>query len=155
MYQKARILVVDDDKSIRIVFKVNLEGKGYIVHTAGTAREAIRKIGRIYFNIILIDIRLPDMEGNELLETIEEKYPRTVKLIITGFPTMKSAIEAANKGADGYMVKPVNMEELISTIEKHREKQRKTQKEDENKLHTFIDDRNRELKNQMKFYAPI
>lgn len=155
MYQKARILVVDDDKGIRIVFKVNLEDKGYIVDTAGTGKEAIKKMNKNFFNMVLIDIRLPDMEGTELLGVVEERYPRMVKLIVTGFPTLKNAIKAVNNGTDGYIVKPVNMEEFISTIEKHLERQMKAQKESEEKLSEFIEARNKELKNQMKFYAPI
>ncbi len=155
MRNKARILVVDDDESIRTVLKVNLEDKGYIVDTAENGREALKKIEDRFFNIALIDIRLPDIEGIEVLEKIEMRFPGTIKLIVTGFPTLKNAIEAVNKGADGYILKPVNMEELLEIIKEHLERQQREEEFSEEKVTEFIEMRARELKSQMKFYAPI
>lgn len=155
MRNNIRILVVDDDESIRTVLKVNLEDKGYIVDTAENGSEAFKKIGEKFFNIALIDIRLPDIDGIEFLEKIEKRFPRTIKLIVTGFPTLKNAIDAVNKGADGYILKPVNMEDLLEIIKEHLERQKRDEEFSEEQVTEFIEMRARELKSQMKFYEPI
>lgn len=155
MRNNIRILVVDDDESIRTVLKVNLEDKGYIVDTAENGSEAFKKIDEKFFNIALIDIRLPDIDGIEFLEKIEKRFPRTIKLIVTGFPTLKNAIDAVNKGADGYILKPVNMEDLLEIIKEHLERQKRDEEFSEEQVTEFIEMRARELKSQMKFYEPI
>jgi len=75
MSARPRILVVDDDEGIRTVFKLNLKKQGYSVDTAENGGEALEKLGLRYFNISLIDIKLPDIEGTELLKTMNEMYP--------------------------------------------------------------------------------
>lgn len=151
---RARILVVDDDESIREVFKMNLETQGYIVETAATGKEAIDKISSEFYNLALIDIRLPDMDGIDVLSAIEDTNPMLIKIIVTGFPTRKNAINAVNKGADGYLLKPVNMDKLLEVVEKHLKKQRKYRELDREK--SELDEiSNRELKSQLRFYEPI
>lgn len=145
MVERARILVIDDDDSIRTVFKTILEEMGYFVDTAMTGKEAIEKMEAEYFNLALIDIKLPDMEGTALLDAAEESVPRMVKIIITGWPTLENAVEAVNRGADAYILKPVKIEELQKTIEKHLEKQREAQKYSEEKVYEFIKTRARKL----------
>lgn len=144
--RKARILVVDDDESIRTVFKINLERRGYSVETAGTGEEAIKKVKAGFYNLALIDIRLPDMEGTELLTALGPSVPEMVKIIVTGFPTMHNAVEAVNRGAHGYVLKPVDMEELIRLIEEHLERQRAERAYSEEKVSEFIETRARELR---------
>jgi len=118
MSEQARILVIDDDEVIRLVFKANLERQGYIVDIAESAEDALRMIEREFYNLALIDIHLPNMKGTEILGKIEQMQPSMVKLLITGQPTIDSAIEALNKRADGYIMKPVDMEELFVKIER-------------------------------------
>ena len=67
----------------------------------------------------LIDIKLPDMEGTELLHRLKEKQPHMVKIIITGFPTLENAMETVNEGANGYILKPFDVEKLLEMIRKH------------------------------------
>jgi two-component system response regulator PilR (NtrC family) len=155
MPHSARIIVVDDDESIRTVLKVNLEDKGYIVDTAKNGRRAIKKIEEKFYNLALIDIRLPDIEGIEVLEKFGERYPKMIKIIVTGFPSLENAIEAVNKGADGYILKPVNMEDLLKVVEEKLERQQRETEYSEEKVTEYIETRARELKSQMKFYAPI
>lgn len=155
MNGKARILVIDDDEGIRTVFKANLERMGYVVDVVDNGEDAIRKIEEEFYNLALIDIRLPKMEGTEILEVIDEKQPRMIKLIVTGYPTLENAIEALNKNADGYIVKPVNMDEFLSRIEELLERQRKNAKYSEEKVSEFISERVRELEVSQKFYEPI
>jgi len=155
MTKLPRILVVDDDENIRIVFKMNLEDRGYEVDSAANGQEALDKASRRFYNIALIDIKLPDMEGTALLDTFNEKLPKMKKIIVTGFPTIENAMKAVNEGADGYVLKPVKMEELIETIEEHLRKQREEEKYNERKVEEFIEARARELDTMTKYHRPI
>jgi DNA-binding NtrC family response regulator len=148
MGEHARILVVDDDESIRKAISTVLEEKGYSVDTAENGKEAIRKTNSKFFNLALIDIRLPDMEGTKLLTRIKETTPKMVKIILTGYPALQNAIEALNKGADAYLLKPVNMDTLLDTIDKHLNKQQEAKKLNEEKIAEFIEARVRELDNE-------
>ena len=155
MAKLPRILVVDDDENIRIVFKMNLENRGYEVDSAANGQEALDKASRRFYNIALIDIKLPDMEGTALLNTLNEKLPKMKKIIVTGFPTIENAMKAVNEGADGYILKPVKMEALIEIIEEHLSKQREEEKYSERKVEEFIEARARELDTMTKYHRPI
>jgi len=155
MAKLPRILVIDDDENIRTVFKMNLEDRGYEVDSAANGQEALDKASRRFYNIALIDIKLPDMEGTALLDTFNEKLPKMKKIIVTGFPTIENAMKAVNEGADGYILKPVKMEALIETIEEHLSKQREEEKYSERKVEEFIEARARELDTMTKYHRPI
>ena len=116
MDKHARILVVDDDETIRNTIKAILEDEGYLVDSAATGSEAVQKTKKTAYNVALLDIRLPDMEGVELLKLIKDTVPRTRKIMVTGYPSMQNAIAALNKNADAYLVKPVNIEKLLNTV---------------------------------------
>lgn len=146
MSEKARILVIDDDESVRKVLAVALADKGYTVETAEDGKEAIEKSKTNFFNLALVDIRLPDMEGAKLLTAMKETTPKMVHIILTGYPSLQNAIEAVNKGADGYIVKPVNMENLLTIVEEHLRKQREARKYSEEKVVEYIETRAKELK---------
>jgi len=150
-----RILVVDDDENIRTVFKMNLEDRGYEVDSAANGQEALDKTSRRFYNIALIDIKLPDMEGTALLNTLNERLPKMKKIIVTGFPTIENAMKAVNEGADGYILKPVKIEELFQIIEEHLSKQREEEKYSERKVEEFIEARARELDTMTKYHRPI
>jgi len=145
MAEPARILVVDDDESVRKVLATILEEKGYVVDTVENGKEAIEKSDAKFYNLALIDIRLPDMEGTKLLTAMKETVPKTVKIIITGYPTLQNAIEAVNEGADAYVVKPFNMDSVLNTIKEHLKKQQEAKKYSEQKVTEFIETRAREL----------
>jgi len=155
MAKLPRILVIDDDENIRTVFKMNLEDRGYEVDSAANGQEALDKASRRFYNIALIDIKLPDMEGTALLNAFNEKLPKMKKIIVTGFPTLENAMKAVNEGADGYILKPVRMEALIETIEEHLSKQREEEKYSERKVEEFIEARARELDTMTKYHKPI
>ena len=155
MAKRSRILVVDDDENIRIVFIMNLENRGYEVDSAANGQEALDKVSRRFYNIALIDIKLPDMEGTDLLNAFNEKRPKMKKIIVTGFPTLENAMKAVNEGADGYILKPVKIETLIETIEEHLSKQREEEKFNERKVEEFIEARARELDTMTKYHKPI
>ncbi len=112
---KKRILVIDDDVSILRVFKNILEKEGYLVETAETGKDALEKINNEKFDVCLVDVRLPDMDGTDLLLNMTNDS-RTIKIIITGFSTDEVGKKAADYGADDFLVKPVKAEELIATV---------------------------------------
>jgi len=143
--RKARILIVDDDENIRKTLSNILEEKGFVVDAARDGEEAILKSKANYYNLALIDIRLPDMEGTELLAKMNETIPKMVKIILTGYPSLENAIEAVNKGADGYIVKPIYPDKLHNIIEKQLEKQEESKRYTEEKVVEFIKTRAREL----------
>lgn len=140
-----RILIVDDDENIRKVLLAILEDKGYTVEPAGTAREAVEKSKRKFYNLALIDIRLPDMEGIELLTKMRDTTPKMRKVIITGYPTLQNAVDAVNKGADAYIVKPFNVEKVLETIDHQLRKQQEEKKYCQDKVAEFIEARVKEM----------
>ncbi len=126
MDEQLRILVIDDDESIRTTTAAILQNEGYTVDTAENGKEAIRKSNADLYSVALIDFRLPDMEGTELLTALKETTPKIVKIMITGYPTLQNAIECVNKHADAYFTKPVDYENLLSTIRKLIQKQQES-----------------------------
>ena len=121
--EKNRILVIDDDKGILRVFKTILENEGYIVQTAETGKEALEKLKKERFNVCLIDVRLPDMDGTEILKMANA--PDTVKIIVTGFSSDEVGKKAADLGADDFLVKPVKPEELLAAVKDRLEAQQR------------------------------
>jgi len=143
--EKKRVLVVDDDRVLLKSFKEVLELEGYLVDIAMTGREAIEKSEANFYNLALIDIRLADMEGTELLTRIRETTPKMVKIMITGYPSLESAKDSLNKGADGYIIKPVDITELLNMIRDRLSKQEEAKKYSEEKVKEYIETRAREL----------
>lgn len=141
----AKILIVDDDESIRNTVKIILEDEGYIVDLAGTGNEAIKMTQKMAYNVALLDIRLPDMEGVELLKLIKDNVPRTRKIMVTGYPSMQSAITALNKNADAYLVKPVDVEKLLNTVKDQLRQQEEEKTFSEMKVAEFIETRVKEI----------
>jgi DNA-binding NtrC family response regulator len=145
MYKHARILVIDDDESITNTMKAILEDEGYIVDLAATGREAIKRTEETAYNVALIDIRLPDMEGVELLRLMKDAVPRTRKIMMTGYPSMQNAVAALNKNADVYLIKPVDIEKLLSTLKEQLQLQENEREFSEQKVADFIETRVKEF----------
>jgi DNA-binding response OmpR family regulator len=135
---KSQILIVDDDESICKTLSVILQSEGYQTTTATTAKEALQKAKSQYFKLALLDIKLPDTKGTQLLTQLKEITPETIKIIITGYPSLKNAVEALNLGADSYIMKPLNPAELLKTIKNKLEKQKQTEKVTKEKLAGWI-----------------
>ncbi|MEM4700959.1 MAG: response regulator [Candidatus Bathyarchaeia archaeon] len=145
MVENARILIVDDDENIRKVLTTILEEEGYTVDEAENAKKAIDKTKRNVYNLALIDIRLPDMEGIELLTKMKDTVPKMRKIIITGYPTLQNAIEAVNRGADAYILKPFDMDKVLATIKDQLRKQEEEKRYSQEKVAEFIETRVKEL----------
>jgi two-component system response regulator HydG len=114
---KKTILVVDDDRSILRTFTRILQKSGYVVETAETGKEAIEKADSRHFDLALVDIRLPDMDGTDLLAKLKSQLQGTVKIMITGFPSLETGVKALDEGADAYLVKPVKPQDLLVLLE--------------------------------------
>jgi len=113
------ILVVDDDAAVRKSLSSILSQEGYSVEAVENGNHAIRISEKSRFDIALIDIKLPDMDGTELLSRLKENQPRMIMIVITGFPTLENAMETVNEGADGYILKPFDVQKLLEMIRKH------------------------------------
>jgi DNA-binding NtrC family response regulator len=148
MGENARILIVDDDESIRKVLSAILADEGYEVDTAGNGKEAIDKSNEKLYNLALIDIRLPDMEGVEILAKIKVTVPKMRKIIITGFPSLQNAVAALNKGADAYIMKPFDVENILTAIKEQLSKQQEEKKFTQDKVTEFIQTRCKELEEE-------
>jgi DNA-binding NtrC family response regulator len=140
-----RILIVDDDDTIRTTMKAILEDEGYEVDLAASGKEGITKSKETTYNIALLDIRLPDMEGIELLKLMKPAVPRTRKIMITGYPSTQNAIGALNKNADAYLIKPVDIEKLLNTIKEQLKLQQEEKIFSEQKVAEFIESRVKEI----------
>ena len=144
MAEKARILIVDDDENIRKTMKAILEDENYFVEIATNGKEAIQMSNEKMFNLALLDIRLPDMEGVELLKLMKEYVPRTRKIMVTGFPTIQNAVTAVNKKADAYLLKPVDVEKLLELVKEQLRFQEEEKEFSETKVAEFIEARIKE-----------
>jgi DNA-binding NtrC family response regulator len=148
MEKPSRILVIDDDENIRKVLQTILEDEGYIIDTAETAKIGIEKSQKGFYNLALIDVRLPDMEGIELLSKLRETKPKMRKIIVTGYPTLQNAVAAVNKGADAYVMKPFDVEKILQTIKEQLQTQAEEKKYSEAKIAEFIETRVKELETE-------
>ena len=116
MDEKKRILIVDDDggtcKSLGLIFG----GKGYAIETARTGRDALQKAEGRFYDAAFLDIKLPDMEGIELLEPLKKMHPDMVTIMVTAYATLENAMLALKKGASAYMIKPLNLDEVFAVL---------------------------------------
>ena len=142
--EKKSILIVDDDESVLKPIAGILRLEGYSVDTAKTGKEAIEKSNLRFYNLALIDIRLPDMEGTKLLTALRDTMPKMVKIIITGYPSPENAVEAVNKDADGYLIKPAKIDGLLEMVKARLEKQEEEVRYNEQRVKEFIETRAKE-----------
>jgi len=142
---KPSILIVEDDTNIRETLKTILQQKGYNTDTAKNGKEAIQKSKAQFFNLALLDIKLPDIEGTKLLTTMHKTLPKMMKIMITGYPSLENAVEALNQGADAYIIKPVKPEKLLALIEEKLEEQSQAEKMTQEKMTQWIKTRVRKL----------
>jgi len=143
--RNARILIVDDDENIRSTMQTILEDEGYLVDLAATGKEAVEMTQQAIYNIALLDIRLPDMEGVELLKLMKDYVPKTRKIMVTGYPSLQNAVTAVNKNADAYLIKPVDIEKLLSLIREQLKSQEAEKNFSEQRVAEFIETRVSEI----------
>jgi len=112
------ILVVDDDMSVRTTFSSVLRQEGYRVTAVKNGYEAIKAIDEESFDLALVDLGMPGMDGIEVLEKIKSRRPETRVIIFTGYGSITTAVEAMRKGATDYLNKPFSPEELKAGVKK-------------------------------------
>jgi PAS domain S-box-containing protein len=117
MPDKPRILVVDDEVDACVLIREFLSRQGYDIHIAATAKMAIAFLAENCFDLVLLDLVMPDVNGLQVMEQIQEQCPDTLVIIMTGYATIESAVEGLKKGAYHYLKKPLRPEELARTIE--------------------------------------
>ena len=123
MPQAAKILIVDDEVNLLQSLSDVLRKKGYLVATAQNGLEALEKLKERYFNIAIVDLKMPRMGGIELLEVMRERYPQTLVVMLTGYATIKNAVDAMKKGAYDYLVKPFSPDEILLIANKIMEEE--------------------------------
>ena len=146
----ARILVIDDDTPIRETLSLALETAGFKVDTAKNGKEAIAKSQENFYNLAIVDWRLPDIEGTKLLGDLKETTPRMAKILLTGFPSMDNAIDAVNNAADAFLVKPVKLENLVAKIKELLKKQEAEKEYNEDRMTNYLETRVKMLTKQNK-----
>ncbi len=119
---KEKILLVDDDADICKVLSISLTDIGYRVHTAGNGEEALRIFKQVKPSIVLTDIKMPIMNGIELLRKIKSQYPETEVIMISGHGELDLAIKSLQNDASDFILKPVNDEELNVALQRSHEK---------------------------------
>ena len=118
MAEKNSILVVDDEDALRTVLSSELESEGYVVATAADGDDAISVLQGKSFDLVLLDIKMPRVDGFEVLRFIKERYPATKVIMLTGFADLKNAIESKKLGAEDFVSKPYDLVDLLTTIER-------------------------------------
>ncbi len=118
MAEKNRILVVDDEDALRTVLSSELEGEGYEVDQAADGDQAIAIVQKKPFHLVLLDIKMPKVDGFEVLKFMKEKYPHVKVIMLTGFADLKNAIESKKLGAEDFVSKPYDLVDLLTTIER-------------------------------------
>ncbi len=119
-----KILVVDDSRELREILEEYLGSDGDNVEGAGNGKEALEKYRNNYYDLIITDLNMPELAGMELIKTIRQENDITEFVIITGYASIDSAVEAIKNGAFDYIVKPFRMEELKVVVKNVREKVR-------------------------------
>lgn len=114
----ARVLVVDDEKTIREGMRRILEGEGYTVRTSASGQAAAERIREENFDVVITDLKMPGMDGIEVLKTIKILQPDVPVLIITGYSTVETAVETMRQGAFDYIAKPFTSELIIGKVRK-------------------------------------
>ena len=118
MAEKSRILVVDDEDALRMVLSSELSSSGYEVATASDGDEAITVIQNKKFDLVLLDIKMPKVDGFEVLKFIKKNFPTMKVIMLTGFADLKNAIESKKHGAEDFVSKPYDLVDLLTTIER-------------------------------------
>jgi signal transduction histidine kinase len=124
MPEQPKVLVVDDEESVVVTIKAILQLDGYNVWTTMSGREARAMVRDVEYDLVLTDLRLDDGDGLDVLKAVRERHPETVTIMLTGYASLESAIQALRAGAYDYLVKPSEVEELRSTVARGIERRR-------------------------------
>jgi DNA-binding NtrC family response regulator len=113
MNNTANILIVDDEEVVRLSHLRSLQSANCNAKVAEDGLKAIQAMEQQPFDVVLLDLRMPHLDGMEVLKTIKDRWPESEVVVITGYPTIESAKEAVRLGAQNYIAKPVGPDEVI------------------------------------------
>jgi two-component system alkaline phosphatase synthesis response regulator PhoP len=130
MSNKPSILLVEDEENLHEALKLNLELEQYEITSAFTGSEALQKIQSEYFDLIILDVMLPDVDGISITETVRVQNNQVPILILSAKDTSSDRVLGLKKGADDYLTKPFNLEELLLRVQKLIDKNKKMQDKD-------------------------
>ena len=117
MDAKTKVLIVDDDEVVRLSFLRSLRGDSRMVEAAADGPQALAAMERHAFDVVLLDLRMPGMDGMDVLKAIKARWPESEVVIVTAYPSVESAIEAVRRGAFDYLAKPVGPDEIIGAAD--------------------------------------
>jgi|SRR5208282_753708 len=114
MSEQTKVLVVDDDEVVRLSYQRSLQAARYNVEAVLSGEDALQALEHKGFDVVLLDLRMPGMDGMSVLKAIKRTWPKSEVVVITGYPTVESAKEAVRLGAYDYLAKPVGPAEVIN-----------------------------------------
>ena len=118
------VLIVEDETPLRQAIAEQLNDRGYRVEQADSGEAAVSRLADFAFDIILTDLRLPGMDGSAVVEAAVARYPDIVAIVITGYGTVKDAVEAIKRGARDFISKPFQIDELLHVLDSALERRR-------------------------------
>ena len=136
--KKESILIIEDDEALSSSLAELLRSKGYAVDTALNGTEALSRSKKSFHHLAIIDIKLPDKEGTDLLDKLRQTVPPMRKIILTGYPDLGNAVKSVNLGVDKYLIKPVQPRDLLKTVEEELKKRREEAKYSQKKVGEYI-----------------
>ncbi|MDD1767059.1 MAG: response regulator, partial [Methanomassiliicoccales archaeon] len=139
---RPKVLIIDDEEGIREILADILKARDFDVTSAGTGEQGLKEISQSHFNVVILDIRLPDMTGIQILEKIDQLSPDTQVIMVTAYASVDTAVEAVRKKAYDYIAKPFKIEKLVASIEAALERQ-------------LLAAENRRMLSQLKFLNAI
>jgi DNA-binding response OmpR family regulator len=116
MPSSINLLIIDDDEALSSVLASELSAAGYSVDTASDGEAGIRKVGEKTYEIVLLDIHLPKLDGFQVLGYIKDNLPSTKVIVLTAHTDVKNAIQSVKLGARDFLGKPLDLDELVTSI---------------------------------------
>ncbi len=119
---RVKVLIVDDEQDFRQLFVKRFSLRNLEVDGAGSGKEALEALGRKEYDVVVLDVRMPGLDGIETLKELKKRHPRTEVIMLTGHGSVKSGIEGMSHGAFDYVLKPFKIEDLLERILKAHER---------------------------------
>jgi DNA-binding NtrC family response regulator len=124
MTSKPRILVVDDEPNVLVTVEAILRQEGYDVHAVNGGQAALEAIHRHSYDLVITDLKMPDVDGLAVLAEVRKRAPHTVTVMMTGYGSVESALEALQLGAYEYLLKPTEVPDLKLAVKRSLERKR-------------------------------
>jgi DNA-binding NtrC family response regulator len=118
------LLIVDDESALREAIAERLSDHGFVVEQASSGEDALRRLADFAFDVLITDLRLPGIDGRQVLEAALERYPEIVAIVITGYGTVKDAVDAIKQGASDFITKPFQFDALLHVVHSAMEQRR-------------------------------